>query len=116
VNDGQRSATVVLSGNDNVVNAQAVRCYLTTSSVIASPGNDKANENACGIQEDVETNHVKEAAGTSRNTSVSGSGLQVIWFERFHHGQTFDFETVRSAVIKIIRLRYGIYGHASDYR
>jgi hypothetical protein len=92
-----------------------------SSSVIDSPGNDKANEKARGIEEDVEINFgkedveinlVKEAPGTSRNTSVSGSGLQVIWFERFHHGQAFDFETARNAVIKIIRARYSIHGHA----
>ena len=112
MNDGQRTAIVVLSGNDDIVDAQAVRRYLMTSSLIASPAHDKAIKKAGGIEEDVEINLVNEAARTSVSTSVSGSGLQVIWFERFHHGQAFDFEKARKAVIKAIRASCGIQGHA----
>jgi hypothetical protein len=112
VNDGQRTAIVVLSGNDDIVNAQAVRRYLTTCSLIASPAHDKAVKKAGGIEEDVEINLVNEAAGTSASTSVSGSGLQVIWFESFHHGQAFGLEKARKAVIKAIRAIYSIQGHA----
>jgi pimeloyl-ACP methyl ester carboxylesterase len=111
VNDGQRTVTVVLSGNDDIIDAQTVRRYLTTSSLIASAVHDKAIKKAGGIEKDVEINLVNEAAGTSVNTSVSGSGLQVIWFERCHHGQAFDFETTRNAVIRAIRATNSIYGH-----
>jgi len=108
VNDGQRTAIVVLSGNDDIVNAQAVRQYLMTSSLIASPAHDKVIKKAGGIEEDAEINLVNEAARTSPSTSVSGSGLRVIWLDRFHHGQAFYFEKARKAVIKAIRDSYGI--------
>jgi hypothetical protein len=67
---------------------------------------------ARGIDEDVAIDLVNDAAGTRINTSVSGSNLQVIWFERFHHGQAFDFEAARNAVIKSIRTNSSIHGYA----
>jgi pimeloyl-ACP methyl ester carboxylesterase len=103
VSDGQRTATVVLGGNDDIVDAQAVRRYLTTSSSIASPAHEKPIKEEGSIKEGVEIKLVNVAAGASASTSGSGSALQVIWFERFHHGQAFDFENARKAVIKAIR-------------
>jgi hypothetical protein len=112
VNDGQRTATVVLSGNDDIVNARAVRQYLTTSTLNASSSHVKARMKARGIDEEVGISLVDNTAGTSINTSVCRSDLQVIWFERFHHGQAFDFEAARNTVIKSIRANSSIHGHA----
>jgi pimeloyl-ACP methyl ester carboxylesterase len=103
VNDGQRSATVVLSGNDDIIDAHAVRRYLTTSSSTTSLTHHEATKKAGAIEEDMEINLANGAARTSASTPESRYGLQVIWFERIHHGQAFDSEKTRTAMIKAIR-------------
>jgi pimeloyl-ACP methyl ester carboxylesterase len=70
-----RNVTVVLGGKDDIIDAKAVKWYLTAS-LAGSVVNDE----------------------TTRKIR-----LEVIWFEHFHHGEVFDFKEARKAVIGAIR-------------
>jgi pimeloyl-ACP methyl ester carboxylesterase len=73
---GYRDITVVLSGKDDIVNVHAVRRYLTDS-----------NETVDGMDD----------------LSWQGHGLDVIWFDKLHHAQVFDYRSTRGYLVKFIR-------------
>jgi pimeloyl-ACP methyl ester carboxylesterase len=100
--DEGRDVTVVLSGRDLIVDTKAVRRYLTDSlsggaipnmaEVCMTNGDRKASITKTG----------KEDTGVWAGGQWTGSGLEVLWFEHLDHGQVFEFETTRRAVVKAI--------------
>jgi pimeloyl-ACP methyl ester carboxylesterase len=89
-----REVTVVLSGKDLIVDAEAVGQYLMSSSLegiltvakLAALTNSKINE----------------AATEWKSRPWTGSGLEVLWFEQLDHAQVFDVEKTRKPIIKAI--------------
>jgi alpha/beta hydrolase fold len=98
-----RTVTVVLSGRDDIVDAKAVRQYLTASSSAESALQSKTIRNTKDTEKEMGMNVAHEEIGLMEIISWAGSSLEVIWFERFHHGQVFDFEKARKAIIRAIR-------------
>jgi pimeloyl-ACP methyl ester carboxylesterase len=102
-NGGQgRRVTVVLCGNDLIVNTEAVRQYLTGSTSEGFVENRKADRltNCNGIAGVTKT--VDEMTGDWKDTPWTGAGLEVIWFDTLDHAQVFDSEKARRPVIKAI--------------
>jgi hypothetical protein len=108
---GRMAATVVLSGKDDIVDVKAVKRYLSSSSIAESAVQNgtiwKANGSSVGSR----FNMAYEEKSTTDIIPWIGSGLELIWFEQFHHGQVFDFENVRKSVVKVIRA-YSARGQA----
>jgi pimeloyl-ACP methyl ester carboxylesterase len=78
-----RDVTVVLSGKDLIVNAEAVGQYLMGSS------------------SEVQTLD-KGRTTAWKNKSWLGYGLELLWFENLDHAQVFDSENTRRPVIRAI--------------
>ncbi|KAJ5642230.1 hypothetical protein N7490_006651 [Penicillium lividum] len=78
-----RNVTVVLSGQDLIVDAETVGQYLMSSSSEARTAE-------------------KEETRAWKNRSWIGYGLDVLWYEQLDHAQVFDFENTRRPVIKVI--------------
>lgn len=81
--DEGRNVTVVLSGQDLIVDTETVGRYLSGS---------LSEENA------VE----KEAPSAWKNRPWNGYGLELIWYEQLDHAQVFESEKTRQPVIKAI--------------
>jgi len=97
------TVTVVLSGKDDIVDAIAVKRYLTGSLLATSTAHDATIWKTNGTTKVLEMSVAYEEIGRMDVISCAGSGLKVIWFERFHHGQVFEFEKAQKSVIKLIR-------------
>jgi hypothetical protein len=97
-----RTVTVVLSGKDDIVDAKAVRQYFT-SSLAGSAMHDEKIWKTKGSESNVGMTIVHEEIESMEITSWTESRLKIIWFERFHHGQVFDFKKARKSVIGVIR-------------
>ncbi|KAJ5337394.1 hypothetical protein MYU51_020379 [Penicillium brevicompactum] len=77
-----RNVTVVLSGNDLIVDTQTVGEYLVGSSKFGAVD--------------------KEEAQPWKNMPWVGYGLELLWFEQLDHAQVFDLEKTRRPVIRAI--------------
>jgi pimeloyl-ACP methyl ester carboxylesterase len=89
-----RKVTVVLSGKDIIVDAEAVGRYLTSSSLDGTPSYAKMAALTNG--------ETKEGARDWKSRPWTGSGLEVLWFEQLDHAQVFDTTETRKPVIKAI--------------
>jgi pimeloyl-ACP methyl ester carboxylesterase len=94
-----RAVTVVLSGEDGIIDAEAVRRYLTASSAV----NDETIRKIKETEKEAGSNVAHRETGTTEIISRTRFRLELIWFERFHHGEVFDFKKARKAVIGGIR-------------
>jgi alpha/beta hydrolase fold len=95
-----QNVTVVLSGKDDIVNAAAVRQYLTDSSGSVQDELIKETDDKEGK---ATIDAACEEVSSTEITYWSRSNLEVIWFERFHHGEAFNTKKARTIVIKAIR-------------
>lgn len=75
-----RYVTVVLSGKDLIMDAEAVGQYLVGSSSEAK----------------------KEATRAWKHKPWIGYGLELLWYEQLDHAQVFEFEKTRRPVIRAI--------------
>ncbi|OKP08640.1 hypothetical protein PENSUB_5526 [Penicillium subrubescens] len=82
-NQEGRNVTVVLSGKDLIVDAEAVGLYLMGSSSEAQTGEE-------------------EATRAWKNRSWIGYGLELLWYEQLDHAQVFDVENTRRPVIRVV--------------
>ena len=93
---GGRSAMVVLSGRDIIVDAKAVKQYLKVSEdqqfTSTAAGNGTAGNGA-----------VKRTTPTQDRKKKPSSKLQVLCFEHLDHAQVFDSEKTRRPVVETIR-------------
>jgi hypothetical protein len=97
-----RIVTVVLGGNDDIVDAKAVRRYLTAS-LAGSAANDEMIRKTKIPEREARSNVTHKETGSTEIASRTGFRLEVIWFDRFHHGEVFDYKDSRKAIIKAIR-------------
>jgi pimeloyl-ACP methyl ester carboxylesterase len=98
-----RNVTVVLGGRDLIVDAEAVKRYLTASSLETLVVNGKAawttkNGDATSITT------TREDIKAWKGGPWTGSGLEILYFDHLDHGQVFDVEQTRRPVIEAIRL------------
>lgn len=71
--------TVVLGGKDLIVNAEAVKAYLTDNESVSR---DK---------------------GCWKEGVWKGDGMDVLWFPELDHGQVFDKKSTRATLVDIVR-------------
>jgi pimeloyl-ACP methyl ester carboxylesterase len=83
-----RNVTVVLSGQDLIVDAETVGQYLM------------------GSLSDARTAE-KEETQAWKHRSWIGYGLDVLWYEHLDHAQVFDSENTRQPVIRVISVYSG---------
>jgi pimeloyl-ACP methyl ester carboxylesterase len=94
-----RTVTVVLSGKDDIIDAKAVRRYLKASLAAA---NDETIRKIKETEKEAGSSAAHKETGLTEILSRTTFRLEVIWFERFHHGEVFDFKKARKAVIGAI--------------
>ncbi len=98
-----KATTVVLSGKDDIVDVHCVKQYLSSSSIAEYDAQNGIIWKANGSRMGSRFNIAQDEKSRMDTIEWIGSGLELIWFERFHHGQVFDFENARKSVIRAIR-------------
>lgn len=101
-----RNVTVVLSGQDLIVDTEAVRRYLTNTSSDRALANGEVVGGPAALEKKAsETKISGEEKGQRTGRPWTGSGLEVLWFEELDHAQVFDAEKTRRPLIEAI----GVY-------
>ena len=80
--------TVVLGGQDLIVNTAAVKAYLL---------GDRTEESK--KKEEI----AKWENGDREGSPWKGNGLDVLWFPELDHAQTFDKRTTRRRLTEVVR-------------
>ncbi|KAI9845863.1 MAG: hypothetical protein M1838_001518 [Thelocarpon superellum] len=104
-----RNVTVVLSGRDLIVDAEAVGQYLTASPSKESGADAQVVETTKRDDGTAFTQTVNQGTGEWKRRSWTGYGLEVIWHEHLDHAQVFDCPKMMAPLIKAIRV-YSVKG------
>ncbi|KAL1865634.1 hypothetical protein Plec18167_009355 [Paecilomyces lecythidis] len=93
-----RKVTVALSGQDLIVDTEAVGQYL------------QSMENAVGHDSKVSLSSAeKEDPASWKRRQWNGYGLEILWYDALDHAQVFDFRGTRLPIIKAITV-YSLTG------
>jgi pimeloyl-ACP methyl ester carboxylesterase len=99
---GGITLTVSLGSQDQIVDAQAVRCHLTrrTDQHPVSEADEDRRERSDSKPEGNDDRRGCKAGPREHN------GLKVLWFDRLGHTQVFDTKKTRSKLVNIL-VKYG---------
>jgi pimeloyl-ACP methyl ester carboxylesterase len=103
--DGYHDMTVLLSGNDDIVDVNAVRRYLP-------PTQGTKHETRYGAARtgtsDATNGLLELCAENGKDLEdnlmpLAGKGLKTVWLDGLHHGQAFEFGRTRGHLAQIVR-------------
>lgn len=87
---GYRDVTVVLSERDDIVDVNAVRRYLSSQQVVS-----------VGELSDSITDALLQ--GDQVPQLWTGRGLEIMWMDKLHHAQVFDYEAPRRQLVDVAK-------------